>query len=238
MPALTVHAPEPVDFSRRATQAELMDGEDLDSAVYARVIADLAQVNTVIMGRRPTLWWLDRATRGLDSFRLLDVGFAQGDMLRAIARWAQRRGKTVELVGIDLNPGSAPVAQAATDPRLGIRYLTGDAFQLRSEFDIIISSLTTHHMPDADLVRFLAWMDGRARHGWLTSDLHRHPVAWAGFLALATVMRWHPIVRHDGALSVRRSFTRADWDRLLAEAGIAADISWHLPFRWTVGRVR
>ena len=238
MPALTVTAPEAVDFSRRATQPELMDGDDLDPAIYARVIVDLARVNSVILGRRPTLWWLDRATQGLDSFRLLDVGFAQGDMLRAIAKWAQRRGKTVELVGIDLNPGSAPVAEAATDPALGIRYLTGDAFQLRSRFDFIISSLTTHHMDDAELVRFLGWMERSADRGWLTSDLHRHPIAWAGFIALAALMRWHPIVRHDGALSVRRSFTRADWERLLAKAGVAADIHWHLPFRWTVGRIR
>jgi hypothetical protein len=41
-------------------------------------------------------------------------------------------------------------------------------------------------------------------------------------------------VAHDGALSVRRAFTRAELEALLAAAGVQAEIRWHFPFRWTV----
>ncbi|WP_426167694.1 methyltransferase domain-containing protein [Sandarakinorhabdus sp. DWP1-3-1] len=226
-----------VDLSRRADADELMDGADLDAATYAALIADLARVNTVTMARPPTLAWLARATRDMDGFSLVDVGFGHGDMLRAIAHWARRHGKVATLTGVDLNPRSAPVATAATDPALGIRYLTGDAAALGLAPDFIVSSLVAHHMHDAELVGFIGWMNATARRGWFINDLHRHPVAWAGFRLLATLLRWHPIVRHDGALSVRRAFVRADWDRLLAAAGVPdADIRWHLPFRWGVGR--
>ena len=241
MGAAALRGPAGLDFSARADASELMDADDLAPDIYAALIADLARVNTVTLARPPTLAWLANATDGVDSFSLVDIGFGHGDMLRAIADWARRRGKTVRLVGVDLNPRSAPVARAATDPELGIEYRTGDAEALDLEPDFIISSLVAHHMIDAELVGFLRWMEATARRGWFINDLHRHPVAWAGFRLLAAILRWHPIVRHDGALSVRRAFVRADWDRLLMAAGLQeppVTVRWHLPFRWAVGRLK
>jgi 2-polyprenyl-3-methyl-5-hydroxy-6-metoxy-1,4-benzoquinol methylase len=224
----------PLDFSRRADLPEIMDDASLDPAIYAHVITELARVNRVTRAQPPTLAWLKRRCQGRVAFQLLDVGFGHGDMLRAIARWARGNGVRAELAGIDLNPRSAPVAAAATDPALGVRYLTGRADSLESQPDFIISSLVAHHMADDELVAFLKWMNSAARVGWLINDLHRHWAAWIGFRALAAMLGWHPIVAHDGALSVRRAFTRADWVRLLAKAGVEAEVRWHLPFRWTV----
>lgn len=224
----------PLDLSRRADLPEIMDDAGLDPAIYAAVIADLARVNRITRAQPPTLSWLRRQCLGRGALRLLDVGFGHGDMLRAIARWARGNGAQLELAGIDLNPRSAPVAAAATDPALGIRYLTGRAESLAWQPDLIISSLVAHHMADDELVEFLRWMDASAKVGWLINDLHRHWAAWIGFRALAAVFGWHPIVAHDGAVSVRRAFTRADWVRLLARAGVKAEVRWHLPFRWTV----
>jgi 2-polyprenyl-3-methyl-5-hydroxy-6-metoxy-1,4-benzoquinol methylase len=234
-------AADPVDFGQRAVAPELMDAADLPAQTYADVIGDLARVNTVTLARRPTLAWLNEATRGLTRFSLVDVGFGHGDMLRAIALWAQRRGIEAELTGVDLNARSAPVAVAATDPALGIRYVTGDAADLGFAPDFVVSSLVAHHMADAELVGFLRWMEATAVRGWFINDLHRKRLAWLGFRALAMLLRWHPIVQHDGALSVRRAFVRADWDVLLARAGLAQPpvrVRWHVPFRWGVGRLK
>ncbi len=229
------------DFSRRAAGPELMDADDLAPDIYAKVIADLARVNLLTRAQGPTLAWLARATQGQSAFSLVDVGFGHGDMLRAIAHWALQRGVAARLVGVDLNPRSAPVAAAATDPALGIIYVTGDAADLDFAPDFIISSLVAHHMDDAELVGFLGWMENTATRGWFINDLHRNVIAWAGFRLLALVCRWHPIVRHDGALSVRRAFVRADWNALLPRAGLAqppVQVQWHLPFRWGVGRLK
>jgi 2-polyprenyl-3-methyl-5-hydroxy-6-metoxy-1,4-benzoquinol methylase len=224
----------------RAFQEELMDDPALSAETYAAVLRDLAQVNTVTMARRPTLSFLERALGSATHFSLLDVGFGDGDMLRAIARWAKDRQITAELIGIDLNPRSETVARAATPAEMPIRYLTGDYASLTDHpFDFIISSLVAHHMSHAQLIGFLSFMDGHSARGWQVNDLHRHRVAWGGFWVLSRVMRWHPIVQHDGQLSIARSYRPGEWPPLLTEAGITgARVHRAFPFRLCVEQIR
>ncbi len=228
-----------MSFARVDAQ-EAMDAPDLDPAVYAAVLRDLARVNGVTMAARPTLGFLDRiATRG-DRLKLLDVGYGDGDMLRRIARWATRRGVAVELVGIDLNPRSAAVARADTPADVVIDYRTGDYAALAGEgWDVIVSSLVAHHMTHAQLVAFLAFMESEAARGWLVNDLHRHRFAHLGYPLLARIMRWHPIVRADGTLSIARSHRPHEWPPILHEAGVAdARVVRRFPFRLCVERRR
>ena len=217
-----------------------MDADDLPADTYAAVVGDLAQVNTVTLAARPTLAFLARAAKSRASLRILDVGFGDGDMLRRIARWAARRALTVELIGVDLNPRSELAATAHTPAGLPIRYLTGDYADLGGEaWDVVISSLVAHHMTHAQLIAFLRWMEAHARAGWFVNDLHRHGFAHRGFPLLATLARWHPIVRHDGTLSIARSYRPAEWPAILAEAEIAdARVFRAFPFRLCVERLR
>jgi SAM-dependent methyltransferase len=226
-------------LAQRTIAQERMDDPALDAACYHAVLRDLARVNTVTLARRPTLDFLTRALAGRQSFRLLDVGFGNGDMLRAIAAWAQARGLVAELTGIDLNPRSEDAARAATPADIPIRWLTGDYQSLSGQgWDIIVSSLVAHHMTHAQLVAFLRFMDTQARIGWFVNDLHRHTVAWLGYPLLASAMRWHPIVRHDGRLSIARSYRPAEWAPILHEAGVeGARVARVFPFRLCVGRI-
>ena len=217
-----------------------MDDPSLDAATYTNVLHDLAQVNTITMARRPTLAFLDRAVGRRQRFRLLDVGYGDGDMLRTIARSAKRRGIAAELVGIDLNPRSHAAARDATPADLAIDYRTGDYADLAGEgWDYVISSLVAHHMTREQLVAFLRFMEAEARAGWLVNDLHRHGFAYSGWPLLAGLMRWHPIVRHDGHLSIARSYRPREWPPLLAEAGVeGAHVFRAFPFRLCVEKLR
>ncbi len=225
-----------MSLATRALDDELMDADDLDPAVYAAVVRDLARVNVLTMAARPTLAFLDKVMAGRTTLTLLDVGFGDGDMLRRIAHWAARRGIDAALTGIDLNPRSAPAARADTPADLPIRYLTGDYASLAGgQWDVIVSSLVAHHMTHGQLVHFLRFMAAEAKLGWFINDLHRHPVAHRGFPLLARLMRWHPIVRHDGTLSVARSYRPDEWPPILAEAGISgAEVTRVFPFRLCV----
>ena len=225
----------------RSREEEQMDAADLDPAVYEQVLHDLARVNRWTFTAHPVLAFMKRAIGDAKSFRLMDVGFGDGDILRAIARWARRRGIRADLVGVDLNEKSVHAAQIATPAELAIDYRAGDYLDQPGPFDFIISSQVTHHMTDDQLQTFLRHMEAEARMGWLVCDLHRHGFAHWGFPILARLMMVHRIVREDGRLSIARAFRPAEWEKLLAEAGIppgAARIVRRFPFRLCVERIR
>lgn len=233
-----------VDLARRSQQLEWMDTEPVSADEFAAVLADLAVVNTVTLARLPTVAFMRRVARRAPKgtrLRVLDVGYGEGDMLRRLHRWGARVGMPLALAGIDLNPWSAPAARAATPAGTDIDYRTGDLFdEPAGGQDVVISSLFTHHLTDAQLVGFLDWMERSAARGWFINDLQRHSLAYYGFRALSAAAGWHPMVRHDGAISVERSFQRRDWQGLLRRAGLdgVAEVRWHVPFRLCVSRVR
>jgi len=228
-------------LARPAEDSEQMDAIDLDAATYGAILTDLATVNRWTFAARPTIGFVARAIGDRRHFTLLDVGFGDGDLLRAIAHWAERRGIEARLSGVDLNPKSAPVAQAATPGRFAIDYVTGDYLDLVDRgFDLIVSSLVAHHMRRDELLRFVRTMEAQARIGWQINDLHRHRLAYHGFPLLCRAMGWHRIVREDGQLSIARAFRPAEWRPLLVEAGLnhAARVRRRFPFRICVERLR
>jgi SAM-dependent methyltransferase len=225
----------------RTHEGEQMDDPALDPQTYERVLHDLSRVNAWTMGARPTLAFLARATKGLTSFRLLDVGFGHGDMLRRIGEWARKRGIEAELIGIDLNPKSAAIARAATPAHLSIDYRAGDYRDVAEPLDFVVSSAVTHHMSDGEIHDFLRFMEARSARGWLVNDIYRGAFAYHGFPLLCAIMGWHRMIREDGQLSIARGFREADWEKLVRESGIdvaAPKIVRRFPFRLCVERLR
>lgn len=223
---------------------EEMDAAELSPARYAKVLADLSRVNALTFARRPTVDFLDRVRArgsGTKPWRILDVGFGAGDMLARIARWGDARGVPLDLVGVDLNPKSAAVAAAKLGDRATL--ITGDYRDLAGQgWDIVLSSLVTHHMTPAQRTEYLRFMERECARGWLVNDLHRQRLPFMGFPLLAVLAFADPIVRRDGQLSVGRSFRRAEWQAMLAEAlpGTADDcrIFRSFPYRLCVERIR
>ena len=228
------------DFSRRTLAPELMD-EAGGSADTRAALIDLARVNRLSVGYRPTLAFIATIARAHPgTLRIVDIGGGYGDMLRAIDRWAARRQVAVDLTSVDLNPHATAAGQAVPTHR-PITWLTADLFDYRPATppDLVISSLFAHHLDDPTLVRFLRWMEHTARRGWFVNDLHRHPVPYHVFRISARALRLHRFVQHDGPVSFARAFSPADWRARLAEADIRdAKISWFTPFRLCVGRVK
>lgn len=227
-------------LAERLDAGELMDDPALGAATYRAVLADLSKVNRVTFAYRPTLAFLGRAVGRRQRFRLLDVGFGNGDMLRRIALWAKRRGIAAELVGIDLNPRSKAAAETAPSPGAPIEYLSGDYATLAGGgFDCVISSLVAHHMSEPELSAFLRFMEAEATAGWFVNDLHRHGFAYSAWPLLASTMGWHPIVRMDGRTSIARSFRPREWRAILAREGLSdARVRRWFPFRLCVERLR
>lgn len=226
-------------LAMRSTFPETLDDDDTDLAVYQRCLTELDRINRLTFAHQPTLRWLNAATCGLPAgawISVCDVAFGYGDLLRAIARWADARGLRAQLYGIDLNPRSAAAARAATPPDMPIRYLTGDVFNHRPDapYDFVVSSQFTHHLSDDQVVRFLRWIDTYAELGWHITDLHRSVLPYYGFPVLARLLGLHSITRTDGAISIARSFRRGEWQAFANIAGVKAEITRAPGFRLCV----
>jgi 2-polyprenyl-3-methyl-5-hydroxy-6-metoxy-1,4-benzoquinol methylase len=242
---------ERIDFARRVEPQDLPEWMDEPCSYeeFRACLADLAQVNRLTLAARPTLrfledlWHSDPTLRNkaakdgspVPPLRIVDIGFGGGDMLRRIARWAQRRSIAVKLTGIDLNPYAARAAREFTPARLQIEWITGDAFSYTQPCDVVLSSLFTHHLSEPEIVRFLVWMQENARLGWFVNDLVRESTPYQLFSIIAAAAGWHKFVRHDGPVSFRRAFREDDWQRM----GLAAGIALHALSvqRWTPGRL-
>jgi SAM-dependent methyltransferase len=216
---------ETPDFSVRAELQEWMD-EPCSREELRACLSDLARVNRWLLAYRPVLGWLDslELEKVAGPIRIVDVGCGYGDVLRRIERWAVTRGVAVELTGIDLNPDAVAIAAEASGAKSAIRWAHADVFAYTPEEPphVALSSLFTHHLAEKDVVRFLEWMERRTLTGWFIHDLSRNRNPYHLFRLLATRMRLHPFVQHDGPVSIQRSFVAADWERMCSAAGLEA----------------
>lgn len=219
----------------RRLAPEIMDDPGQSEADFSAALADLERINRITFAYLPLTRFLDRLVRaeGVTSLSFLDVGAGGGDALRVVADWGARRGIALDLWGLDRSPWAERHALARGTPA---RWITSDLFELdpARRFDVVACSLFAHHLDDPTLVRFLRWLPRHAARRWLILDLHRSPIPWTAVWAGTRLMRMHPMVCHDGPVSIARGFSRADWRRAVAEAGIEAEIRWVLPFRWAV----
>ncbi|UOG74606.1 methyltransferase domain-containing protein [Hymenobacter tibetensis] len=229
------------DFTRRATEEELMDDHALATDALRQNLDELETINTWLGGYAPVLNALERLRPQFPTdrpLRLADLGSGGGDTLRHVARWARRRRIPVELIGIDINPFMLEYAASKAREFSEISFRQEDifspAFQAQS-FDIITCSLFCHHFPSETLAPLLAQCHTQATTALVVNDLHRHPLAYYSIKWLTRLFRGSHLVQHDAPLSVARSFSRQDWQSLLQAANIKTyTLRWRWAFRWQV----
>lgn len=230
------------DFSRRAELTELMD-EPASRDELRACLRDLERVNRWTLGYRPLLQWLRTAVPARNShpIHVLDVGCGYGDTLRRIEEWSSKQHAGVELTGMDVSNDTVDIAAEASPQTSKIRWIAGDIFTYKPDkpVHIVISSLFTHHLDDANVIRFLKWMELHAVLGWFVNDLSRDAIPYHLFRIFSRLMRFHPYVQHDGPVSIARSFVAQDWHRLCGAAGVnggKVTIRGYTPGRLCVAR--
>lgn len=223
----------------RAAGAERMDEPGQDPAELGRSLADLRHVNRWLGGYRVVLHHLGRlvARHPRPVVRVLDIATGSADIPLKIAAWARREGIRMEIVATDLHPTTLEWARRHTADDADVRVESADALDLPyadDEFDVALISTALHHFDRReDLLRVLGEMNRVARVGGIVNDLRRsRPALLGAQLLAATFWRTHPVTRHDGPLSVRRAFTRAELDDLARAAALPnARACRHEPFR-------
>ena len=168
--------------------------------------------------------------------RIADLGCGGGDMLVRVIKWARKRGISVDLVGIDANPHIVSYAEENTKTYPEISYLCLDIFSEEfkmEKFDLMISSLFTHHFSEEQLVRLYKQIKSQSRIGFVNNDLHRHWLAYFSIKILTRFFSRSKMVQYDAPLSVLRGFRRNELSRILKKAKIKDySLRWMWAFRW------
>ncbi len=195
-------------------------------ADLSQSLADVARLNALFGGRRITLAHVKRLTAGLPLDRqltILDVGTGGADIPKTLARWARRAGRRVRILALDRDLPTLAVARRAAVRYPEIVLLQGDALALPvrpRSVDVVISALTLHHLEPEDAVRYLVQMDAAARVGIVVNDLVRSRAAYVLVWLATRVLTRNRMARHDGPLSVLRSYTPGEVRALCEKAGM------------------
>lgn len=224
---------------------ERMDAPDVDPGQLESALDQVAAVNRWLGARRALLRHMDWALPPEQNApaRILDVGTGSADLPLAIADWAPVRGRSVQIVAVDRHAATLDVAVRRTSGRQEIRVARADALTLpfrAGTFDVGLLSMTLHHMEGPDLVSVLRELGRVARGGSvLVCDLERSAAHYLGARILAaTFWRRNPITRHDGPLSILRSFTPRELRALARGAGLEDPVVHRHPVFRLVLRAR
>ena len=212
-----------------ARSTELLDDPLADPGDVIASLRDIARINRVFGGRAAATGRLDEFLRPLApgaTITLLDVGTGTGDIPRAAAERAARRGIRLRLVGLERHRVAAREAARVAD----VAAIVADGGELpfrTGSVDLVMCAKLLHHLPGEAGRRLLREMDRVARLAVVVADIRRSVVAAAGFWLASFPMHLHPSTRRDGVISVFRGFSFAELGAICAEAGVRAAVKRH-----------
>jgi ubiquinone/menaquinone biosynthesis C-methylase UbiE len=224
-------------FKQRSYELECIDTGDYTPEEYESCISELQLVNRWMGDAHALKQTLlkDVEQNSLREFSVLDVGAGSGELLRVAATWAKETGRIFKGVGLELNERSALAIREESAGFPEITSVRGDALRLpfaANEFDYVMCSLFTHHFVDENVVRILREMSRVARRRIFVIDLHRDPVPYFFYTTLGKLVLKNRLLRHDGALSILRSFKANELLNLGQKAGLHdVVVEHHFPAR-------
>ncbi len=205
---------------------------------YAGSLADIRTVNRFLGDYRAILKFLSVLVSGIApsadrAVRILDIATGSGDIPVTIVKWARRHGIKIIMTAVDINPLAVREAAALTQAYPEITVAEADGFSLPFEdrsFDIVLCSKTLHHFSEEDTVRLLKEIGRVAAMGYIVMDLRRSWVAWLLISILARLFSRNRLTRHDGPMSVLRSYTVPELGVLADRAGLTGHNVARQPF--------
>ena len=217
----------------RLVGTEILDSADVDPAVRERSHLDIVRSNAVFGGSRAVLAELREALADLpECSTLLDVGTGLADIPAAARDVAHQH--SVRLTTIGLDAVYSLVVRARDRVSLAV---CGDALALPfadASVDLVICSQILHHFHGDDARRLIAEITRVARRTVIVADLRRSWLAAVGYWLSSWPLRFHPVTRHDGVVSVLRGFTPRELELLVESVtGAAPRARRHLGFRLT-----
>jgi SAM-dependent methyltransferase len=204
----------------RILRPELLDVAEPGAARAG--LRDLVRINRFLGGHSILARLAARLVRPAETFSVLDVGAASGDMGAALAsRFPGARVTSLDRRALHL--GNAPGAR-----------IVADAFHLPfppASFDLVMCSLFLHHFDNTRVVELLRRFNATARRGLIVLDLERSSFASRFVPATRWLFGWSDITVHDAPASVRAGFKPLELTQLARTAGLnQPSVRRHVPW--------
>lgn len=212
-------------YPPKSQAPEYLDAPGQDPVLFAGLLEAVRRTNRWYGGRSLILGYLDRFAQVLPGrpLTILDVATASADIPAAIVTWSRAHGLAVRIAALDIN---LDILVAARRTTLGLQEVTlirANALSLPfadRSVDVVICALALHHFPFEDAAAVLREIDRVARGGFIVNDVLRSWPAYVGAIADTWLVDRNPLARHDGPLSVLRSFTWPEFRALARAAGL------------------
>jgi len=221
----------------RSEQKEIIDNLGYNNPTLIENLKDMEKINHWLGFNKA----LSRALKKIknrfpkEKISLADLGCGSGDSLRYLYHWARSNQIALELHGIDANQFIIEYAKSASLSYPTIQYHYQNIFLSTANYDILTLNNICHHFTNDELINLLKKLKTQIRCALIINDLHRHLCAYWGFYCIAKFLRLSEITKHDGALSVKRGFTRVELINILHKAGIEDyQLRWDWMFRWQI----
>jgi SAM-dependent methyltransferase len=212
----------------RRQQSEWLDEPGNSRETLAGNFKDIAFLNRWFGG-----WSLvDKSLRpflpqpGPATLTLLDLAAGAADVPLALARHWQKRGISLKITAVDIDPIIVELAREAArrEKYEDFEAITADAFEYTwpegQHYDFVTCSLAFHHFTPERCVEMLRLMSRLTGQAFVVNDLRRSWFGWFGSRLLTLLVARHPFTRHDGPLSVLRAYTTPELAALALSAGL------------------
>ncbi len=204
-----------VDLSHRNTEPELMDNPMIDSDTLKEVLIDLNRVNKMLNGKKITVNAVAQLIKEhpKEVYTIVDMGCGDGWMLRELALFCKKKNIKANFIGVDFSERAIQLAKLASVSYPEIQFLQQDILSLKASdlgCDILMCTLTMHHFNDEQISIFLKKFTNLARFGIVVNDLQRSRLAYYLFTVFGSIFIKTSIAKHDGLISIKSGFTKAD----------------------------
>lgn len=226
-----------MDFSIRNRAAELMDDPNMEFDLIKEAYKDINRCNKLLGGESITAKAVDKLIQNhlQKSYMVLDVGCGDGSMLRKLSDSMQTKGIVHHMVGIDLRDDMIRIARKKSAAYPNMEFKKMDIMNTDSSFqcDIIVSTLTMHHIEEEKLDAFLNKFVNLAQIGVVINDLQRSKWAYHLFKVFSFFFLHTQVARIDGLISISKGFKRKDLSARSKKIPRATHtIQWRWAFRY------
>jgi 2-polyprenyl-3-methyl-5-hydroxy-6-metoxy-1,4-benzoquinol methylase len=224
-----------------------MDDFAMEGEVLREALDKIAKINQLLGGNQLTLQGVHELIQKIPStteITIVDVGCGNGDMLRALANYANKNNLNFRLIGIDANNFTINHARKLSENYPNISYRCEDIFDkpfYELKYDIVLCTLTLHHFKEDDILRLLTVFNANSRIGIVINDLHRSAIAYRLFQALCFVFSLNSMSREDGLVSILRGFKKEElihFSKELKLNNYKIQWKWAFRYQWIIEKVR